>query len=70
MTQSSASMVRVRDLEPRDRIPAGTFLGPVTANDVLTVKSVQPGDRDKFAITFHGVGTFFLHGDAVVAVED
>ena len=66
----TVSVCKVRDLKPRDRVPPDTVLGGVSANEVLTVKSIQPADHDKFAVTFHGVGTFFVHGDTVVELVE
>lgn len=67
---TTVSFCKVRDLKPRDRVPPDTVLGGVSSNEVLTVKSVQKADHDKFALTFHGVGTFFVHGDTMVQLVE
>lgn len=67
---TTATFCKVRELSPRDRIPPDTVLGSVSSNEVLTVKSIQEADHDKFALTFHGVGTFFVHGDTMVQLLD
>lgn len=67
---STTSFVYVRELKPRDRIPPDTILGSVASTEVLTVKTIQVADHDKYAITFHGVGTFFVHGDVVVRLVE
>jgi hypothetical protein len=56
----------VKDLAPGDRLPYGTYLGALTAAQELTVKTLEAASDGKFAVTFHGVGTLFIHGDQPV----
>lgn len=60
--------VAIRDLQAHDKIPYGSHLGPVSAAETLTVKSVAPGLEGKYAVTFFRVGTLFLHQDLDVPV--
>lgn len=60
--------VPIRDLQPHDKIPYDSHLGPMRAAETLTVKSVAPGLEGKYAVTFFRVGTLFLHQDLAVPV--
>jgi len=66
MTEAVVS--KVGELEPFDKILAGSLLGPVTAADTLTVKAIREADNDRCAVTFVRVGTLFLHKNQMVEV--
>ena len=59
-------IIKVKDLEPGDKITYGTLLGFVTAADDLTVKSIEEAAKGHYAVTFYRVGTLFLIGDLPV----
>ena len=67
-TPTELPTVSIKDLQPHDKIPFDTHLGPVRAAEALTVKSVAPGLEGKYAVTFFRVGTLFLHQDLTVPV--
>lgn len=58
----------IKDLLPGDRIPYGTYLGPMSAAQELTIKAIDAASDGKYAVTFHGVGTLFIHGEQPVKI--
>ena len=63
---AEAVVSKIGELEPFDKILAGSLLGPVTAAETLTVKAVRDADNDRCAVTFVRVGTLFLHKNQMV----
>lgn len=59
-------IIKVKDLEPGDKVAYGSVLGFVTAADDLTVKTIEPALKGHYAVTFYRVGTLFLIGEATV----
>ena len=59
-------ILKVKDLQPGDKIAYGSVLGFVTAADNLTVKSVEEAAKGHYAVTLYRVGTLFLIGEQTV----
>lgn len=59
---------KISELQQHDRILSGSVLGPLTAAESLSVKAIEEGDYNKFAVTFFGLGTIFLHKDTLVEI--
>ena len=66
--EDDITVCKVKDLQQYDKIPYGTLLGSMSAAEDLTVKSVEPADNGKFALTIFRVGTIFVHGETTVEV--
>lgn len=64
MTEAIVS--KIGELQAYDKVLAGSLLGPVTAAETLTVKTIRPADNDRCAVTFVRVGTLYLHKDQMV----
>lgn len=59
-------IVKVKDLEPGDKVAYGSVLGFVTAADDLTIKTVDEAAKGHYAVTIYRVGTLFLIGEQSV----
>lgn len=68
MSDSTKVFVRICDLQERDRVLSGAVMGSIMSVEDLTVKSVSEADNGKYAVTFFGLGTVFVHSSVIVAV--
>lgn len=59
---------QVRDLKPFDQVLHSQTLGSISTAENLTVKETSEAKYGKYAITFFGVGTIFVHGNTTVEV--
>ena len=59
---------KVKDLKPYDQVLHDQTLGSVSSAETLTVKSAHQADFGKYAVTFFGVGTIFVHGSITIEV--
>jgi hypothetical protein len=65
-TERAVDIVKVKDLQPGDKIAYGSVLGFITAADDLTVKTIEEAAKGHYAVTIYRVGTLFLIGEATV----
>jgi hypothetical protein len=63
-------VVKVKDLQPGDKIVYDTLLGSMKTADDLTVKSIDQADMGRYALTLYRVGTLFVPGDQTVEILD
>jgi hypothetical protein len=59
---------KVKDLKMFDTVLHSQTLGALATADNLTVKHTNEADFGKWAITFFGVGTIFVHGNITVEI--
>jgi hypothetical protein len=69
-TERPTFVVKVSELRPMDKIAYGSLLGSVKAADDLTVKSIEPADMGRYALTLYRVGTIFVNGDQPLEILD